>query len=190
MHPEKALAIPQGCIRKTIDLLHGDIFHGKTADGNTTAMDHQIATGPFMVAVVCIWIAKIKGEMELAERIHLAGTDDVKTFGGPSVPLPRFWPQPFAAIGTDRILSEQFKGGCLQHPDFENFFSFEHPDKNGGAPLQSFTDKCSPKGCLPAQDSLPGAHTGSNGACMRLNRATDCKTEQSESPTSDKTPPF
>ena len=148
-----------------------------------------MASGSFMASIVGIWIADVESQVKPAERVHLAGTDMVKPFRCPPVPLTRFGPHPHSPVGADRILPEQLKCGSLPKPYFKNFLGLEHPDENRGAPLQAFTRKRLPKGSLVAQNRLPGACARRNIACKRLHWEADCQTEQPASPFVGKAPP-
>lgn len=57
MDSEEGLAVSQGGIGQRVDGFNGRIGHGKAADGDTIAVNHQGRAGTPVVAVVCIGVS-------------------------------------------------------------------------------------------------------------------------------------
>ncbi len=135
---EKRLAVSVGGGAEGEDFLDLFIGHGKAADGNLVAVDHDVAAGAAVGAVVGIWETEVEGEVVFAVRLHGGGRHGVEAFGDLQVALGEFRPEA-AGGGDDGIGAEQveFSSLAVAEEELELAFFLEGADEDGIAEFQA-----------------------------------------------------
>lgn len=165
------LATVEGGGAEGVDFLDPLIGHGKASDRDPVAVDHDVAAGPTMVAIVGVGVADVEGEVKTAVGLHCRGRDVVEAFGHLAISFGEFRSRSTRkrgdAPGAEMLVSST---GTLEDPEFEQGFFFEGAEEDGVAEAQVFCGEGAFQFRAGPLSGGPGA-SGSGEGCGGIDPA-------------------
>ena len=134
VHAKIGLAVLEGGAAQGVDFFDAGVGHGKTADGNPVAVNHEKASRAVMGEIVGVGVAQVEGEVKAAIGLHPGAGDVVKPFRGLEVALGGFWAK-CSRHGSNSPGFEvaELLASWVSEPEFEFSGFFKNADEYGGA---------------------------------------------------------